>query len=114
MPFLRRSADILLPITVERILPPADAALARLAEMRAESRRWRAHDEMVGLAFDAQEAIEVEEAERAARRRVAALEEEEGQRERERDEGGGAGASVVTSQIWGEIEIRRQARCIQQ
>jgi hypothetical protein len=49
---------------------------AELAARKSESRRWRAHDCFVQLAFDFRDAREADEAEAAARARVIELEEE--------------------------------------
>jgi hypothetical protein len=61
-----------LPIAAER----AERRDAELAARRSESRRWRAHDDLVGLALDMVERREARQGVEARRARVVALEEE--------------------------------------
>jgi hypothetical protein len=67
-----------LPENAARVLPIAAAFSARqeaeLAARRSESRRWRAHEAFVGLAFDMGELKDAERAFEARRARLAALE----------------------------------------
>jgi hypothetical protein len=86
--FLRRVARSHgLKFAVERLFPGEAAAKAKLAELRAPSNRWRAHDDIVQLVFDFRELREAEAAAAARERRVAELERE--LREMSEDEGVG-------------------------
>jgi ankyrin repeat protein len=64
---------------------------AEMAVRRSESRRWRGHDDIVGLAFDFLELREAEEGVRRREARVAELEGEVGGGEEGEEESGGDG-----------------------
>ena len=77
-PFLPDAAGTLVPVAAEVM----QAQEEEMRERRSEGRRWRAHDDVVGLAFDmrdVREEVVADEAEVAhKRRRVEELEEELG------------------------------------
>jgi hypothetical protein len=95
VPVRPHKAALALPLAA-RLVERREAELAR--RNRSAAMQWRAHEDMVGLAFDFQDLRAAEEGVRRREMRVQELEEELrrrgiGTEEEEEDDGGGGGGS---------------------
>jgi hypothetical protein len=96
---LPQNAAVILPIAASL----GERQEAEMAARRSESRRWRAHEAIVGLAFDQQE---LRDAERAVEARCARLRELEGQ---VRQEGGERDNNGDESEDDGSEDVERES-----